>query len=111
MSAPALAGTGTEAVIARAREVLNRALNCEWPPDPAAREAVRDALWFLTDSLKAFQDLRRGIVAPDSEFPGLEPGPEAFAEALARLASDAGGDADELERVMEQHGALSGEGE
>jgi hypothetical protein len=104
--------TGTEAVITRAREVLNRALDCEWPSDPAAREAVRDALWFLADSLKAYSDLRCGIVAPDSEFPGLEPGPEAFAEALAKVASDAGKDADELIRVMGQHGvaAQSGEG-
>lgn len=95
------AGAG---IIERGQAVLSRARNYPWPDeDRQARKDIGGAIWYLADTLAAYSRLRNGIVRPHDEIPGLEPGPDAFGRALAKVAADASRDADEVARVIGKH--------
>jgi len=116
MTAPTLTEAPAELpydafLIGQALEVFTRARTAEWPePD---RKAIGGAFLDLGAAMKAYWDLRNGIVP--AWFPGMTPGPEGFAKALRMAAENAWEKAEELARVelIAQHrmAAMSGEGE
>ena len=98
-------------LIGQAYDVFTRAKGVEWP-EPSDK-AIGGAFLDLAQALKAYWDLRNGIVP--AWFPGMTPGPEGFAKALRMAAENAWEKAEELARVelIAQHrmAAMSGEGE
>ena len=97
------ASTGA-GIIEHGQGVLTRARQYPWPDDDRqARKDIGNAIWYLADSLNSHRDLSNGIVRPHDEIPGLEPGPDAFGRALAKVAADVQADADELVRVIGKH--------
>jgi hypothetical protein len=112
MTAPAITEAPAELpydafLIGQAYEVFDRAKDVEWP-EPSDK-AIGNAFLDLGAALKAYWDLRNGIVP--AWFPGMAPGPEGFAKALRMAAENAWEKAEELVRA-EQMAALSGsEGE
>jgi hypothetical protein len=116
MSAPVLTEAPAELpydafLIGQAHGVFDHAKSAEWPePD---RKAIGGAFLDLGAALKAYWDLRNGIVP--AWFPGMTPGPEGFARALRMAAENAWEKAEELTRAelisQDRMAALSGEGE
>ena len=88
-------------LIGQAHGAFDHAKSVEWPE--AARKVIGGAFLDLGAALKAYWDLRNGIVP--AWFPGMTPGPEGFAKALRMAAENAWEKAEELERMA----ALSGE--
>jgi hypothetical protein len=83
-------------LIAGAQAVFTRARGLDWPED--SRKAIGTVVYDLAKLLKAYHDLRNGIVPP--WFPGMLAGHEGFMQALRFAAEDAAERASDLVEVL-----------
>lgn len=85
------------AVITRGWLVYQRVMRSEWP---ANGDVIAAACEDLRAALETYRDLLGRVTDPSDAYFDLDPGDDAFGQALSKTTADVAGWADELDRLV-----------